>query len=261
MNNSLPRFDILSVSINAINLHQTVEDVIDDWIRNKNKDYIVLTGTHGIIEMQKDEELRMINNNSGLTTPDGMPVVWIGRMKGYKHIEKVYAPTIMIETFQIGVKRGYRHFFYGGKNGVADMLAEKMLNRFPGIQVVGIYCPPFRALTNNEKASIIDCINVAKPDIVWVGLGCPKQERWMAEFRPLLEAPVLIGVGAGFDFLSGEKPFAPKWIQNSGFEWLYRLLNDPQYLWRRYARVIPLFIFLNIIELLGFRYRNNLQRG
>lgn len=247
------RFDVLGVSISAVNMEQALA-VMDDWITGGHKDYVVLTGAHGVIEMQKDQELRQINNAAGLVTPDGMPNVWIGRWKGHKHVEKVYAPTIMMETFRVGLNREYKHFFYGGKDGVADKLAEKMAESYPGIRVVGTYCPPFRPLTESEKQGIAEKINGTQPDIVWVGLGCPKQERWMAEFRSLLDAPVLIGVGAGFDFLSGERPFAPKWVQNSGFEWLYRLLSDPKHLWRRYAGIVPRFIYLNILEMVGLRH-------
>ncbi len=252
------QFDVLGVSISAVNMEQAVA-VMDDWITGGHKDYVVLTGAHGVIEMQKDQELRRINNEAGMVTPDGMPNVWIGRIKGHKHVEKVYAPTIMMETYQFGLERGYKHFFYGGKEGVADKLAKKMDEKYPGIRIVGSYCPPFRPLTASEKGDVAEKINATKPDIVWVGLGCPKQERWMKEFHPLLGAPVLIGVGAGFDFLAGERPLAPKWIQNSGLEWLYRLFSDPKHLWRRYGRVVPLFIFLNVLEFLGLRRNQPLE--
>ena len=256
MNNgkiSIPlRYNVLRVNISAINMNQALE-VIDGWIKNGHREYVVLTGAHGVIEMQDDRKLRDINNTAGMVTPDGMPNVWIGKLKGHRHVEKVYAPTLMMETFHLGKKQRYRHFLYGGKEGVAQILADHIKSRYPGNEVVGTYCPPFRPLTENEKQTISSEINNINPDIVWVGLGCPKQEFWMAEFRPLLEASVLIGVGAGFDFLAGERPLAPKWIQNSGFEWLYRLLSDPRHLWRRYVRIVPRFILLNILELIGLR--------
>lgn len=238
-----PRFEILGVKISAINLKEAIE-VIDLWIKNKHKDYIVLTGSHGVIEMQEDEKLKSINNFSGLTTPDGMPIVWLGRLNGFKHIEKVYAPDIMLATFKVSITRGYRHFFYGGKKTIPELLAKKMKIRFPGLKIVGTYSPPFRQLTKEEEQSIADMINSTNPDIIWAGLGCPKQEYWMTNFRSLLEAPVLIGVGAGFDFLAGKSALAPNWIKISGFEWLFRLLNDPKRLWARYSRVIPKFIYL-----------------
>jgi N-acetylglucosaminyldiphosphoundecaprenol N-acetyl-beta-D-mannosaminyltransferase len=249
LSNALKRFNILGVSISSVNLPATVA-CMKEWIESNHKSYIVLTGVHGIIEMQKDDLLKSINNSSGLTTPDGMPVVWIGRSKGFKDIEKVYAPDIMLATFQLSTSQGYRHFFYGGNVDVADLLAKKMTDRFPGLNVVGTYCPPFRRLTPQEEEGIANLINAATPDIVWVGLGCPKQEYWMARYRPLLNAPVIIGVGAGFDFLSGLKPLAPNWIKNSGFEWLFRMVSDPRRLWPRYSRIVPKFLYLLTIELL-----------
>ena len=143
---SFNRFNILGVSISAVNMEQTIDGAIDNWIKNDHRDYIVLTGVHGVIEMQKDDVLKKINNNSGLTTPDGMPIVWIGRKKGFSNIEKVYAPDIMINTFKVSAERGYKHYLYGGKEGVAEKLKEKLEIDYPGIQVVGTYCPPFREL-------------------------------------------------------------------------------------------------------------------
>jgi N-acetylglucosaminyldiphosphoundecaprenol N-acetyl-beta-D-mannosaminyltransferase len=146
-------------------------------------------------------------------------------------------------AFELGVARGHKHFLYGGRDGVADKLKEILEQRFSGIQIVGTHCPPFRELTNAEAAALAHSINESGANVVWCGLGCPKQEHWMKRFRPLLDASVLIGVGAGFDFLSGEKPLAPRWIQHSGFEWAFRLVSDPARLWPRYSRVLPRFIY------------------
>jgi N-acetylglucosaminyldiphosphoundecaprenol N-acetyl-beta-D-mannosaminyltransferase len=249
---SPPEFLVAGARIHAIRVPDAVS-VMDEWISTKRLDYIVLTGAHGIVEMQSDPKLLEINNRAGLTTPDGMPVVWLGRLKGHRNIEKVYAPDIMEETFRVGVSRGYRHFLYGGNEGVADELSRKLQERYPGIQVVGTFCPPFQPLTESEAVRIAGLINGADPHIVWVGLGCPKQDHWMHRFRPLLRAPVLIGVGAGFDFLSGRKPLAPRWIQRSGFEWLYRMLSEPRRLWPRYSRVVPRFLYLVLLDWLGRR--------
>jgi N-acetylglucosaminyldiphosphoundecaprenol N-acetyl-beta-D-mannosaminyltransferase len=247
-------FFVAGVRIHAIRLADAVA-IIDEWIHARRADYIVLTGAHGIVEMQSDAELLAINNRAGLTTPDGMPVVWLGRLRGHSQVEKVYAPDVMAATFDFGVPRNYRHFLYGGDEGVADELARKLRQRYPGILIVGTYCPPFRPLEDREVETIAGLINDAAPDVVWVGIGCPKQERWMHRFRPLLRAPVLIGVGAGFDFLAGRKPLAPKWIQRSGFEWLYRTLSEPKRLWPRYARVVPRFISLAARDWLRSRGR------
>ena len=236
------RFEVLGVRIDAIELRDAVE-TIDDWIRTRRRDYVVLTGAHGIVEMQRDEQLRRINNAAGLVTPDGMPVVWIGRRLGHRRIEKVYAPDLMRAVLELGLERGYRHFLYGGDQGLVDALQRSLAARYPGVLVVGAHSPPFRPLTADEEPAVADLINRSACDIVWVGLGCPKQERWMARFRPLLDAPVLVGVGAGFDFLAGRKPEAPRWIKHSGLEWLFRMISEPRRLWPRYSRVIPRFLW------------------
>lgn len=252
-------FLVADVRIHAIRVADVVS-TIDQWISARRSDYIVLTGAHGVVEMQSDRELLEINNRAGLTTPDGMPVVWLGRLKGHKNIEKAYAPDIMVETFRFGLARGYRHFLYGGAEGVADELSRKLQERFPGIRIVGTYCPPFRSLDELEVRQIEHLINHADPHIVWVGIGCPKQEHWMKRFRPNLRAPVLIGVGAGFDFLSGRKPLAPRWVQRSGFEWLYRMLSEPRRLWPRYSRVVPLFLYLVLRDWVRYRRRHSGNR-
>jgi N-acetylglucosaminyldiphosphoundecaprenol N-acetyl-beta-D-mannosaminyltransferase len=236
------RFEVAGVAIDAVTLRETV-DLIDSWIQQGRRDYIVLTGAHGVVEMQDDPELREINNRAGLITPDGMPVVWLGRARGFARTEKVYAPGIMNLEFELGVLRGHRHYLYGGKPGVAERLAARLRSRFPGIQIAGLHCPPFRPLTEAEEQQLVQEIDGSGAHIVWCGLGCPKQEKWMARFRPWLAAPVLIGVGAGFDFLSGDKPLAPRWIQSSGLEWAYRALSEPRRLGPRYAKVVPRFLY------------------
>lgn len=247
-------FKILGVKINVLTINSLFQE-INRWIKEDNSNYIVLTGVHGIIEMQNNKELLEINNNAGLVTPDGMPTVWYGKLLGFKNIEKVYAPDIMFKVFSESNKNEYKHYLYGGKEGVADKLAEILRNKYPEIQIVGTFCPPFRELNKDEIIDISDDINQSGANILWCGLGCPKQEKWMNQFRNKVNAQVLIGVGAGFDFLSGEKPLASAFIKNSGFEWLYRLLRDPKYLWKRYFKIVPLFIIYNILYLLGL-YNN-----
>jgi N-acetylglucosaminyldiphosphoundecaprenol N-acetyl-beta-D-mannosaminyltransferase len=236
------RFEVAGVKVDAITLRETV-DLIDRWIQEGRREYIVLTGAHGVVEMQNDHELRAINNRAALTTPDGMPLVWLGRRRGHANIEKVYAPDIMNLEFSLSVRRAHKHFLYGGKAGVAETLAHRISQRFPGVAITGTYTPPFRPLSELEEEEIARTINASHADIVWCGLGCPKQERWMARFRPKLTAAVLIGVGAGFDFLAGGRPLAPDWIKRSGFEWAYRALSEPKRLLPRYARVVPSFVY------------------
>jgi len=249
---TLPRVNILGVGVNAINMTTALE-VIEGWIVRQEPHYVCVTGVHGVMESQRDEGLRHIHNRAGLVTPDGMPLVWLSRLKGFRHVGRVYGPDLMLALCERSVAQGYRHFFYGGAEGVPEQLATVLQNRFPGLQVVGTFSPPFRPLTPEEDREVVRMINEANPDIVWVGLSTPKQERWMAEHIDRLTAPVLIGVGAAFDFHTGRKPQAPRWMQRSGLEWLFRLLTEPRRLWRRYLINNPLFIALVVLQALGLR--------
>jgi N-acetylglucosaminyldiphosphoundecaprenol N-acetyl-beta-D-mannosaminyltransferase len=188
-----------------------------------------------------------------MTTPDGMPMVWLCHWYGFDHVERVYGPDLMLAVCDHGIKPGYRHYLYGGAPGVGERLANCLRARFPGLQIVGIESPPFRSLTPEEESQIGLRIREACPDIVWVGISSPKQERWMAEHINRFEVPVMVGVGAAFDFLSGIKDQAPRWIQTSGFEWLYRLFHEPRRLWRRYILGYPRFIILIAIQMLKGR--------
>ena len=246
------RVNILGVGVSAINIAMALE-AIEGWIARRSPRYVCVTGVHGVMESQRDEELRRIHNRAGLVTPDGMPLVWLSRLKGLGHVERVYGPHLMLAICERSVSKGYRHFFYGGAEGVPEQLAVVLQNRFPGMQVVGTFSPPFRPLTAEEDEQIVQMINENRPDIVWIGLSTPKQERWMAEHTHRLNAPVLIGVGAAFDFLSGRKPQAPRWMQRAGLEWLFRLLTEPRRLWRRYLVNNPLFVMLVLAQALGLR--------
>jgi N-acetylglucosaminyldiphosphoundecaprenol N-acetyl-beta-D-mannosaminyltransferase len=249
--------DILGVRVSAINMAQGL-DSIDEWIAQRQQHYVCITGVHGVIESQRDEELRQIHNDAGLVTPDGMPLVWVSRLRGHGHVERVYGPDLMLALCEHSLSKGYKHFFYGGEEGVHERLANNLRRRFPDLRVVGGHSPPFRPLTSEENEQIVDSINSADPDIVWIGLSTPKQERWMAEHVGRLIAPVLIGVGAAFDFHSGLKKQAPRWMQRSGLEWLFRLATEPKRLWRRYLVNNPLFVLRVLQQALGLkRYPDN----
>lgn len=245
---SLPSFEVGGVRIHAVTLADTLA-VLESWIARRERQYVILMGAHGVVEAQDDPELRAIAGGAGLVTNDGMPNVWLGRLKGHKGVEKVYAPDIMNAAYEHGLAAGWRHFLYGGGPGVAERLRARLEERFPGIRIVGAATPPFGEPGDLDIATTVEEIDASRAEIVWVGLGCPKQDRWMARFRPFLEAPVLVGVGAGFDFLSGVKPLAPRWIQRSGFEWLFRALSEPRRLGPRYAVVIPRYLLLVAKEL------------
>jgi N-acetylglucosaminyldiphosphoundecaprenol N-acetyl-beta-D-mannosaminyltransferase len=235
------RVDVLGVGISAVDMRTAVEK-IGRWIERGSRAYVCVTGVHGVMESQRDVTLRGIHNDSGLTTPDGMPMVWAGRWAGARWMERVYGPDLMLAVCDRASQLGWKSFFYGGKSGVGEQLASRLSKRFPALPVVGTYSPPFRALTDDEDREVVDLINSANADIVWVGLSTPKQERWMASHRSALNASVLIGVGGAFDIHSGTVPQAPRWIQRSGLEWAFRLAVEPRRLWRRYFANNPRFV-------------------
>lgn len=236
------RVDILGVRVSAITLDQAVETV-ENWIAARRQRYVCITGAHGVMESQQDDVLRAIHNKAGLVTPDGMPLVWMARLLGHRNTGRVYGPDLMRALTRVSAERGYRQFYYGGDAGVAEQLAAALEANCPGLDVVGTYSPPFRPLTEDEDDAIVARINATKPDIVWVGLSTPKQERWMAAHLGRIDAPVMIGVGAAFDFLAGRKAQAPLWMQRNGLEWLFRLSQEPRRLSRRYLWIVPGFLF------------------
>jgi N-acetylglucosaminyldiphosphoundecaprenol N-acetyl-beta-D-mannosaminyltransferase len=245
--------NILGVGVTPTDLDGALEQ-IDRWIHRRERQYVCVTGVHGVMESQRDEALRHIHNRAGMVTTDGMPLVWISRLKGHKRVRRVYGPDLMLACCERSVAPGHRHFLYGGAPGVAELLAERLVSRLPGLIIAGTWTPPFRPLSDSERIEITSRINAASPDIVWVGLSTPKQERWMAEIRDSLDAPVLIGVGAAFDFHAGLKRQAPRWVQHSGLEWLFRLMTEPRRLWRRYLSNNPRFIWSFLMQWLHIRH-------
>lgn len=244
----VPRVDVLGVAVSAISM-DTALDMFDRWITGGTRNYVCITGVHGVMESQRDESLRRIHNAAGLVTPDGMPLVWISRWRGFRNTTRVYGPDLLLAVCERSMAAGYRHFFYGGQDGVPERLVGRLEKRFPGLTVAGTYSPPFGQLTDRERAEIVRRINDTKPDIVWVGLSTPKQERWMAEHVNELTASVLVGVGAAFDFHAGLKRQAPRWMQRNGLEWLFRLLNEPRRLGRRYLVNNPQFVWLILLQM------------
>jgi N-acetylglucosaminyldiphosphoundecaprenol N-acetyl-beta-D-mannosaminyltransferase len=228
-----PRVDVLGVGVSAIDMSMAIE-LIGQWIVQGSHQYVCVTGVHGIMESRRDPRLRDIHNCSGLTTPDGMPLVWAGRVAGARNMDRVCGPDLMPALCELARARGFSSYFYGGRPGVADVLAKRLQHRYPGLKVAGTYAPPFRELSEDEDEHVVRLINHAKPDLLWVGLGAPKQEHWMADHANRLNANVLIGIGAAFDIHAGLSPQAPRWIQRSGLEWAFRLAHEPGRLWRRY---------------------------
>jgi len=239
---SIARTDVLGVGISAIDPGIALEE-ISRWIEEGLRSYVCVTGVHGVMESQNDPALRRIHNESGLTTPDGVPMVWASRWAGHKGVTRVYGPDLMLAVCERAAERGWRSFLYGGAEGVAAQLAVELQERFPGFRVCGTYTPPFRDLTAQEDERVIGIINQAEPDLVWVGLSTPKQERWMGAHRDRLNAAAILGVGAAFDFHTGRVPQAPPWMQRGGLEWAYRLIREPRRLWRRYLKNNPRFVW------------------
>jgi N-acetylglucosaminyldiphosphoundecaprenol N-acetyl-beta-D-mannosaminyltransferase len=246
------RCDVLGVGISAIDMPRAVE-TIQNWIARGHRNYVTITGVHGVMESQSDPELKRIHNAAGLVTPDGMPMVWLNRLAGKSHVRRVYGPDFMLAVCALSEKHNYSHFFYGGGEGVADLLVEKLKARFPQLKIAGTYCPPFRKLTVEEDRDLIAKINASGADIVWVGLSTPKQEYWMSQHMGRLNASVMVGVGAAFDFHAGLKSQAPSWMQKCGLEWFYRLCTEPRRLWKRYLRNNPLFVLYIILQKLKLR--------
>jgi N-acetylglucosaminyldiphosphoundecaprenol N-acetyl-beta-D-mannosaminyltransferase len=203
------------------------------------------------MECYDHPELRLIYNASGLSTPDGMAIVWWLRWRGHRKVSRVYGPDLMLAACGRYIEKGYKHYFYGGASGVAERLAGRLQGKFPRLQIAGLYLPPFRPLSPEEDRAVCEAITRSGADIVWVGIGSPRQEQWMSDHAGRVGAPVLIGVGAAFDFLSGNKQQAPIWVQRSGLEWVFRLLSEPGRLWRRYLLGYPRFVALVFLQQLG----------
>jgi N-acetylglucosaminyldiphosphoundecaprenol N-acetyl-beta-D-mannosaminyltransferase len=247
------RFRVLGVKVDAVQISE-VGQQIENWIRHRDGcHFIAVTGMHGVMEAQHDAAFKVVLNSADIVVPDGMPLVWLGRLRGNRLPRRVYGPELMLSVCERTASTGTRHFFFGGAQGVPEKLSEILKNRFPGLNVVGTYSPPFRALRPEEDSEIVSMINAAAPDLLWVGLSTPKQEKWMHAHRDRLRVPVLIGVGAAFDINSGMKRQAPVWMQEHGMEWLFRLFQEPQRLLRRYVVYGSEFVFYVALELLGLR--------
>ena len=227
-----PIFTVLGVRVNAVQIPEVMEQM-ERWIgERKGCHFVAVTGMHGVTEAQHEPSFKQVLNSADLVVPDGMPLVWLGRRHGYALQRRVYGPELM-QTFCRTTGSKYRHFFYGGGTGVATLLAQTLQKDF-GTDVAGTYSPPFRPLSKEEDEEILAQIHAAKPDILWIGLSTPKQERWMYEHRRKLRVPVAVGVGAAFDLNSGRTPQAPQWMREHGLEWSFRLCQEPRRLWRRY---------------------------
>jgi N-acetylglucosaminyldiphosphoundecaprenol N-acetyl-beta-D-mannosaminyltransferase len=246
------RVNILGVGVSAVNMEVALRQT-ETLLDRGEKGYVCVTGVHGIMEAQSDEAFRDILNHSFLTTPDGMPTVWLGRIHGFKDMNRVYGPDYMANLCERSVARGYKHFLYGGKPGVAEELRAELTRRFPGLQIVGTYTPPFRPLNSDEENDLRSQLETSQADVLWCGLSTPKQERFISSYYDRMPVKLMVGVGAAFDLLSGNLDEAPDWMKRSGLQWLYRLIKEPRRLWRRYLLNNPKFAWLTLLQLTGLR--------
>lgn len=229
----IPSFRVLDVRINSVQIPEIVE-ILEHWIEDRSRTrYVAVTGMHGVSVSREDADFRQILDQADLVIADGMPLVWVGRLHGHAHMKRRACGPELFEAFCRETGSKYRHFFYGGAPGVADLVAKSLQERYR-IQIAGTYCPPFRPLTMGEELEVEALVANAAPDVLWVGLSTPKQEKWMYQYRDRMRVPVMLGVGAAFDMSSGRLKRAPEWMGNCGLEWFYRLALEPARLWRRY---------------------------
>jgi N-acetylglucosaminyldiphosphoundecaprenol N-acetyl-beta-D-mannosaminyltransferase len=238
------RVEVVGVPLAVIDYNQTLR-WMDEMVAARRRGYVCACNVHTVMASHEDPELRSaLLSSDALNVPDGQPLVWAMNALGQSLTDRVYGPELMARALaRAAGQTGHRFYLYGGRD--QDALVQLRLSlrrRFPGVNIVGGYAPPFRSLSAEERAAIAEEINQSEADVVWVGIGVPKQEKWMASMRPYLEAPVLVGVGSAFDFHAGLVPQAPPRLQGAGLEWAYRLAHEPRRLWRRYMRYNPRFV-------------------
>jgi N-acetylglucosaminyldiphosphoundecaprenol N-acetyl-beta-D-mannosaminyltransferase len=238
----MPAQPVLGIPL-ALTTYEHTLDWIDQAVQARSRSYICVAAVHTVMASQEDPELREAVLGADFTVPDGQPLVWAMNLLGHNLSSRVYGPDLMERACERAARTGQRFFLYGGRNQGALVELTRMLRlRHPGLKIVGGYAPPFRELTDAEDESVALEIKRSGADVVWVGIGVPKQEKWMARMRDRLDAPVLIGVGAAFDFHAGLVPQAPDRLQRCGLEWLFRLFQEPRRLWRRYLHYNPRFV-------------------
>ena len=246
--------DILGMRVDLVQIPDVISFMVK-WIENREKgSYIVISNANDAVTSKKDEITRRAVNSSNLSVPDGISLVLLARIVERSVKKRVYGPDLMLEFLKMAEARGYTNFLYGTTQPTLERLTSNLIAKFPKLKIAGRYAPPFKPLSREEDERVVEMINKAAPDALWVGLGTPKQQIWMFEHRDKLNVPVMVGVGAAFDFLSGTKLQAPRWIREHGFEWLFRLMTEPKRLWRRYLVNGSLFIYYMGKELILKRF-------
>ena len=237
----IPTCNIMGVNIAAIDMDWLLE-FTEKHIAELSGDYICVSNVHTTVTSYEDKSYCAVQNGGIMAIPDGGPLSTVGRKRGYKTMKRTTGPSYMGEILKISVQKGYSHYFYGSTEETLDKMNLKLTKQYPGLKIAGMYSPPFRPLTDEEDINIIAKINEVNPDFVWVGLGAPKQEKWMAEHQGKIKG-LMVGVGAGFDYFAGNIERAPEWMQNNDLEWLFRLFQDPKRLFNRYWHTNTKFIW------------------
>lgn len=242
----IPVCNIMGVNIAAINMDWLLK-FTDKYIKDLSGDYMCVSNVHTTVTSYEDPEYMKIQNCGIMAIPDGGPLSSVGRKRGHKNMERTTGPSYMGEILKISAEKGYRHYFYGSTPETLEKLNDVLQHDYPGIQIAGMYSPPFRPLTEEEDKMIVDRINEVNADFVWIGLGAPKQEKWMAQHQGKVKG-VMVGVGAGFDYFAGNIERAPEWMQKSNMEWFYRLIQDPKRLFSRYFHTNTKFIWNAVVR-------------
>jgi N-acetylglucosaminyldiphosphoundecaprenol N-acetyl-beta-D-mannosaminyltransferase len=258
------RVHILGVPVSVVDTASVME-TFRTWIderrnRSSSTRYVCACDVHNVMRAQGDAIHMRALKRADMIVPDGVPLVWVSWLRGEHRIRRVPGPDLMAAVCERSLDAGWSHYFYGGAPGVAGRLAERLAQHYPGINIAGTECPPFRALTDAELDADLAKINASGADIVWIGLGCPKQEIWMLENHAKLEGRIIVGVGAAFDFHSGRVERAPVWMRDNGLEWLHRLMSEPRRLWRRYLVLAPKFVALSLAETAGVMGRRAMSQ-
>jgi N-acetylglucosaminyldiphosphoundecaprenol N-acetyl-beta-D-mannosaminyltransferase len=254
--------DCIKILGNKINCFKSYRSLYDSILKStrtsdSSKGYVTVNNVHTMIEGFWDDSYQNIINNSFLSIPDGKPLQIVGRLKGNKEISRLFGPTVMEKFIDWGRADEIKHFFFGSSEENLKKLKQAIEDQFPGTKIVGMFPPPFKPMSEWDNDKFVQMINDANPDFIWVGLGAPKQERWMYEQYKNLDKGILFGIGAGFDYLAGNTRHAPQWMKNSSLEWVYRLFQEPKRLWKRYLTTIPQFLFFTLFELIGIKLRRN----
>jgi len=250
---------VSDIRIDMVQIPDVINAIETFIAESRYGNYIVVSNAYDLVRNSKDERIKESVNNSNLTIPDGFSLIMLGRLHGYPLKKRVYGPDLMFEFLKLAEIKGYSNFFYGSTERTLKLLVNNLKQKFPRLNVASILSPPFRELSEAEKKEQIDIINKAHPDVLWVGLGTPKQQLWMYEHKGKVKVPVMVGTGAAFDFLANAKLQAPRWIRDNGFEWLFRLIVEPKRLWRRYLIGNSIFLWIFLKEFINIKIFRRFQ--